>query len=415
MSGTNVNANDTMVRRLEAELHECKVFTNGLIERANTGQRDLSEQEKELMAEKGARMTAIKGQLDQLEEIQRVGTEVSERARVVDAAISTARGKALPEDVEKIYRSAGAYVLDMYGAYLGQREAQERLDVFNRDAAHFKSSDATGLVPDPIIGKVLNFIDASRPIVSLLGAQPLPSEKWHRPKVTQHGAVGKQGTTGKAADQKTELTSQKMIISRLDAEAVTYGGYVNVAKQTIDFSQPGTLDLIINDLASEYAIETEAATAAALAAVATTAVSYASVDADVVSRSLWSAAAKVFQAVRGQGRLVLFIAPDRLEVFGPLFAPVGPMNQQGEGFLAAKFGQGVMGTISGIPTVMSAGLDEGEAFLASTAAVEVYEQRVGALQVVEPSVLGIQVAYAGYFAPLVVEAGGVVPLSESGS
>lgn len=415
MSGTNVNANDTMVRRLEAELHECKVFTNGLVERANTGQRDLSEQEKELMAEKGARMTAIKGQLDQLEEIQRVGTEVTERARVVDHAISTARGKAIPEDVEKMYRSAGSYVLDMYGAYLGQREAQERLDVFNREAAHFKSSDATGLVPDPIIGKVLNFIDASRPIVSLLGAQPLPSEKWHRPKVTQHGAVAKQGTNGKAADQKTELTSQKMVISRLDAEAVTYGGYVNVAKQTIDFSQPGTLDLIINDLASEYAIETEAATAAALAAVATSAVSYTATDGGTVAAALWEAAANVFSAVRGQGRLVLFVAPDRLRTFGPLFSPVGPMNQQGEGFLASKFSQGVMGTISGIPTVMSAGLDEGEAFLASTAAVEVYEQRVGALQVVEPSVLGIQVAYAGYFAPLVVEAGGVVPLSESGS
>lgn len=415
MSGTNVNANDAMVRRLETELEECKVFTNGLIERANTAQRDLSEQEKELMAEKGSRMVAIKGQLDQLEEIQRVGTEASERARVVDHAISTARGKAIPSEVEKMYRSAGAYVLDMYGAYLGQRDAQERLDVFNRDAAHVKSSDATGLIPDPIVGQVLNFIDASRPIVSLLGARPLPSEKWHRPKVTGHTAVGKQGTTGKAADQKTELTSQKLVISRLDAEAVTYGGYVNVAKQTIDFSQPGTLDIIINDLAGEYSIETEAAAGDALAAVATTAVTYSENDADVVAKSLWRAASKVFTAVRGQGRLVLFIAPDRLEVFGPLFQPVGPMNQQGQGFEAVKFGQGIMGTISGIPTVMSAGLGEGESFLTSTAAVEVYEQRVGALQVVEPSILGIQVAYAGYFAPLVVEAGGVVPLEASGS
>ena len=34
----------------------------------------------------------------------------------------------------------------------------------------------------------------------------------------------------------------------------------------------------------------------------------------------------------------------------------------------------------------------------STAAAEVYEDRIGALQVVEPSVLGVQVAYAGYFA-----------------
>jgi hypothetical protein len=43
----------------------------------------------------------------------------------------------------------------------------------------------------------------------------------------------------------------------------------------------------------------------------------------------------------------------------------------------------------------------------STAAVEVYEQRVGTLQVTEPSVLGVQVAYAGYFTPMTVETGGV--------
>jgi len=39
--------------------------------------------------------------------------------------------------------------------------------------------------------------------------------------------------------------------------------------------------------------------------------------------------------------------------------------------------------------------------------VKVFEQRVGALQAIEPSVLGVQVAYAGYFTPVLVPAGGV--------
>ena len=46
------------------------------------------------------------------------------------------------------------------------------------------------------------------------------------------------------------------------------------------------------------------------------------------------------------------------------------------------------GTISGITVVMSAGLATGKAFLINTAATEVYEQRLGSLQVTEPSVLG---------------------------
>jgi hypothetical protein len=33
------------------------------------------------------------------------------------------------------------------------------------------------------------------------------------------------------------------------------------------------------------------------------------------------------------------------------------------------------------------------------------------LQVVEPSVLGVQVAYAGYFAALVIEADGIVKIA----
>jgi hypothetical protein len=90
---------------------------------------------------------------------------------------------------------------------------------------------------------------------------------------------------------------------------------------------------------------------------------------------------------------------------------VNPQNAQSTGFSASDFGQGVMGNISGIPVVASAGIggaatDFGVLF--STAAVEVYEQRVGTLQVTEPSVLGVQVAYAGYFTPMTVQATGVV-------
>jgi hypothetical protein len=60
---------------------------------------------------------------------------------------------------------------------------------------------------------------------------------------------------------------------------------------------------------------------------------------------------------------------------------------------------------------MSAGLGTNKAFLLSTAAVEVYEQRVGTLQVTEPSVLGVQVAYAGYFTPLRLVDNGIIELT----
>ena len=78
---------------------------------------------------------------------------------------------------------------------------------------------------------------------------------------------------------------------------------------------------------------------------------------------------------------------------------------------ANEVNAGLIGSISGIPTYMSPGLGTNKAFLLSTGAVEVYEQRVGTLQVTEPSVLGVQVAYAGYFTPLRLVDNGVIELT----
>jgi hypothetical protein len=45
MSGTNASANDSMIRRLETELSEKQTMANGIIERANASERDLSDDE----------------------------------------------------------------------------------------------------------------------------------------------------------------------------------------------------------------------------------------------------------------------------------------------------------------------------------------------------------------------------------
>lgn len=407
--GVNSQANDAMIRRLEKELEERNSFVQGLIANAQDAERDLNDTEKASLVEARSRMGAIKEQIDQLEETASIASQISQRARDVDQAITLARRNNEAGPVE--YRSAGAYLVDLVASRGGSRDAKERLEVFERAADHQKTGDNLGIVPDPIMGEVINFIDAARPTVAFIGPMPLTTATWHRPKVTQHTAVAAQGTAGAAADEKAELTSQKMIITRLTGNAKTFGGYVNVSRQNLDFSSPQALDLVINDLAAQYAIETEAATAAELATTTSTDVTWSEAGgADALSAAVWEAASTVYNAVKGQGRLGITIAPDQLSAYGPLFAPVNPRDAQSPGFTAGQFGQGQMGTISGIPVMMSAGLASGEAFLFSTAAIEVFEQRVGALQAVEPSVLGTQVAYAGYFTALKIEDGGIVQL-----
>jgi HK97 family phage major capsid protein len=408
MSG---NHSDAMIERLEKEIEERSSFIEGTIAQAQDDSRDLSDNETELTTQARKRIEACDQQLQHLYESRTRTTQARQRAHDVHAEMNRLRNQVDTGPVE--YRSAGEYALDSYKSTLGDRDARERLEIFHRTAAHQKTSDNLGVVPDPIVGNVINFIDAARPIVSFIGPQPLTAATWHRPHVTQHTSVGAQGSAGAAGDEKTELVSQKMLITRITANAVTYGGYVNVSRQNIDFSQPQIMDLIINDLAAQYAIETEAAVAAELATTSTVAVTYATDASDVaaaVHGAVWEAAATVYTAVKGQGRLVLAVAPDVLSLFGPLFAPVNPRDAASPGMTAGQFGQGVMGTIGGVPVVMSAGLAEGEAFMFSTAAIEAFEQRVGTLQVTEPSVLGVQVAYAGYFTPLTIEEDGIVPL-----
>jgi HK97 family phage major capsid protein len=402
-------ANDSMIRRLEKELEERNAAVQGIVSTAQDAERDLNDAEKETMGSLRDRMGQIKDQLTELESTREAAEMVSMRMKKLDQALVTAR-RVGSEEVE--YRSAGAWALDMYKSSMGDRQATERLEIYLRAAAHQKTSDNLGVVPDPIVGDVVNFIDAARPLTTVIGPQTLPSSTFHRPKVTQGTSVAVQGSAGGAADEKAELVSQKMTITRVTGTAVTYGGYVNVSRQDIDFSSPQILDIIIRDLAARYAIQTETAVGTALDGSTATAVGYgASPTATTVRAALWAAAGDIYIGTAGQGRVVLGLAPDRLEVFGPLFTPIVSVAQTGDGLSAGDYSSGLVGAVAGIPTYMSAGLASGKAFLFSTAAIDVFEQRVGTLQVTEPSVMGVQVAYAGYFTPMRLQDTGIIELT----
>ena len=403
---------DSMILRLEKEVEERAALIDGVVGSAQEAERDLTQNERELTAEARKRIENVEQQLETLYEARNRTTKAREKVQTVHNELGRMRAEVDHGPVE--YRTAGAFLIDQYNAAMGDQDANQRLQVFNRVAAHQKTSDNLGLIPDPVVGGLLNFIDAARPLVNVLGPRDMPSATWYRPKVTQHTTVAVQGSAGAAADEKAELTSQKMTVTRLTGNAVTYGGYVNVSRQNIDFSSPQAMDAIVNDLAAQYAIQTEAALGTLLvAATAETELTTASGGTPTATElvaALWSAAASTYTATKGIGQVVLAVSPGKLGSWGSLFAPVNPTNAQSTGFTAGNFGQGIVGNISGIPVIVSAGIagaatDYGVLF--STAAVEVYEQRVGTLSAVEPSVLGVQVAYAGYFTPMVVESTGI--------
>ena len=237
----------------------------------------------------------------------------------------------------------------MWRSGLGHTDAKERLDLFTRAAAHQTTGDNPGLLPEQILGPVVAFVDNSRPIVTALGARQLPAGSWSRPSITQHTRVSAQSA------EKTELVSQKLVIGKVPVNAKTYGGYVNVSRQDVDWTQPAIMDIVINDLAAAYAIETENATAVDLVAASTAGPTLpASPTPEDIAGVFWTAAGAVYEATKGQGRLISVTGTDMLGLLGPVFPPINPTNAQSAGFSASGFGTGPAGSVAGIPVYVSA-------------------------------------------------------------
>jgi HK97 family phage major capsid protein len=390
---------DVQYDKLQQQFESKTAFQEEILRSAEAAGRDPNPDEQRMYSEATDALREITARMKLFEERMTLVSDSRERnERITRAVARVARPDTAPE-----YRSAGAYITDVWQAGAGVRTAAERLDVYHRVADHQTTAESAGLLPQPIVQPILDFIDVARPIVNFLGPRNVAAgPTFFRPQVTAHTSVALQSA------EKAELVSQAMTITKLTVTMETYGGYVNLSRQLLDWSSPDAMDIVVNDLAGQYARVTEDVTGDAL-------VTYGTADgtlptapdvADIVG-VLWTAAAAVYAATANAGRLFVAVSPDVLGKLGPAFAPVNPQNAQSAGFSAGDFSSGVLGTISGIPVVMSPQLPTGTMIVTSTAAVEVYEQRIGALSVTEPSVLGVQVAYAGHFAAKVLVPGGV--------
>ena len=401
-----MRASDQMLARLAAEIEQQQTFQDKLLEDAEKDGRDLTDNEMELFTRSRDRLQALNTQIEPVKESRRISHD--SQNMIADLAKYLHDETKKPAGVVE-YRSAGAYVLDYWRAGLGMEEARDRISTFDRAAAHQTTGDNPGLLPTPMVEPVINFIDSARPLVSALGPRQLPSGTFNRPKISQHTNVAPQ------SGEKTELVSRKMIIGMVPVTASTYGGYVNVSRQNLDWSQPAIMDLVINDLAAVYAQETEKALCAAVDAATTAGpvIPTGPATPAAVNSAVWAAAGTVYAETKGAGRVIIACSPDTLGLLGPAFPAVNPTNAISTGFSASDMAQGNVGSISGLPVVVSAGFDAGTMIVLSTAAVEVYEDRVGSLQVVEPSVLGVQVAYAGYFAEVIIDAGAIVEITKT--
>lgn len=376
---------------------------------AQVEERDLSDAERGLLEHARVRIGEIDAQIAPLEQLEQLRGVHAERVSSLPSPASAAArpiGGAVPECP---YASAGEFLVDLIrsrgfmdrpgGAPDEQAMARVHAAYQTRAVANQTTADTPGILPTPIVGTVVSLIDANRPFVSSVGARPLgniPGTTFTRPKITQHVSVGAQ------AAEKTELPSQKMIIGSVPFTKRTYGGVVDISRQDIDWSSPSAWDILVRDLADVYAVQMETVMATAFAGAANaTKVPVATDDLHGWVTALYTAAMRSYKAGLRM--------PDRiwcsLDVWAALGALVDTarvvfpqnttdeMNAPGTSSLAD-----FRGDVLGLPRVVVPTFPNGTCIIGPSALYEVYEEVIGLLSVVEPSILGVTVAYGGYVA-----------------
>ena len=406
-----------VLERLYAERTHQVEFVDELLAHVDADGRDLVEAEQANLSAARERIGSLDSQIEPLEAFE--ATRETHRAaqrgitppgyRGPEAA-SVGAGQA--GRVE--YGSPGAFLVDYLAARgfmsgpRGDRSAPD-VDALARvqyALTNQTTADTPGLLPEPIVGTVVSLIDSSRPLItSLGGGRPMggiPGKTFGRPKITQHVTVGPQSA------EKAELPTGKMVIGEVPFTKGTYGGAVDVSRQDIDWTSPTAWDILIRDLADVYALTTEAVVAAAFAAAADDINTVTPVAANTLAglaAAMYTAAGKVYASSK---RL-----PDRMWISTDVWAKLGPavdtapptMTAQGDSALDS-----FAGNLFRIPRIVVPSFPANTAILGTAAAYEVYEEAIGLLTAVEPSLLGVEVAYGGYIAHNVVIPEALAPL-----
>lgn len=299
------------------------------------------------------------------------------------------------------FTTAGEYVLAARDAMNGDRDAATRITAANQTVA-----DNPGLVPTPILGPVITFLNGRRPIVAASRSVGMPSAgaSFIRPKVTQHTSVAKQ------AKELDPLASQTLKVTQNPVAKETYGGSLKITMQDAAWTDPAILNLVIQDLGAAYAVQTDTAAGAKLIAGATKTVALAAdADAKATVAAITTAAQQIASSIYEMPD-VIFTSYDQWAKLASVVDSTGrqlfpfssPMNAAGGGGAADTMQMNVLG----LRVVPSANLPAGTMIVGRASLLETYEQMGGQLSIQNPSTLSFDIAYYGFFASFVAEGDG---------
>jgi HK97 family phage prohead protease len=344
---------------------------------------------------------------------------MSEATPVIEATIPTASLPAVPKRKFDL-PTPGEYLAAMHiggdtfrnVAAAAQEYMKSKQSALEAAAGDILTTDTPGLLPVPVLGPVFQDLNFIRPVVNAIGARAMPnggaSKTFIRPTITTHTSVAAQSSELAAASATT------MVIASNTVTKTTLAGQVTLSVQDVDFTDPASLQIILNDLLGEYLISSDNVAADAITAGATASGSTWTVtagDPSSLISAIYTAAYNILNATNFLPDHI-FVSPNVWQALGaqldadkrpvfPYTAASGLMGVNGMGVSNIT----VANTFNpfGLNLVADRNFAAGTMVVARGQAIEFYEQIRGLMSVELPSTLGRNFSYAGYVSTFIAD------------
>jgi len=257
-----------------------------------------------------------------------------------------------------------------------------------------------GLLTQVELGPVFQDLNFMRPVVNALGARAMPStpsSTFNRPTITTHTTAASQ-TEGAAASATTMVVANNTVTKK------TFAAYQNISYQTIDFTDPAALQIVINDMLGEYMIATDNEAADNLLTAATSAGVWDLSVTDLL-KSIYDAAIVTLNATNYLPTH-MFVSPDTWgaiqqlvdtagrPIFGYTNGPgLAGMNTLGNASVTSWTNTGPLG----LQMVVDNNFSTKTMVIMKDIGFEIYEEQKGILSVDNPSTLTRGISTHGYF------------------
>ena len=280
-------------------------------------------------------------------------------------------------------------------------------------AGDILTTDTPGLLPVPVLGPVFQDLNFIRPVVNAIGARAMPnggaSKTFIRPTITTHTSVAAQSSELAAASATT------MVIASNSVSKTTLAGQVTLSIQDVDFTDPASLQIILNDLLGEYLIASDNVAADAIVAGAAASGATWTVTANDPTSLISAIYTAAYNMLLDTNFLPdhIFVSPGVWQALGaqldadkrPVFPYVGVSGLMGVNAMGAA-NVTVANTFNpfGLNLVADRNFAAGTMVVARAQAIEFYEQIRGLMSVELPSTLGRNFSYAGYVSTFIADA-----------